>query len=126
MNNTIDKFIEENRKTIIELETLLSSIPAISPVSGGEGEAEKARALENWLRGRGFDNFTYINAPDERVPSGIRPNLILTVPGRNSGRTLWIMSHLDVLMLHYKPFLLHPLLFELQKSLIHFHLRHLL
>lgn len=96
MNNTIDKFIEENRKTIIELETLLSSIPAISPVSGGEGEAEKARALENWLRGRGFDNFTYINAPDERVPSGIRPNLILTVPGRNSGRTLWIMSHLDV------------------------------
>ena len=96
MNNTIDKFIEENIKTAIELETLLSSVPAISPVSGGEGEAAKAEALEKWLRSRGFDNFTYMNAPDDRVPSGYRPNVILTIPGRNSGRSLWIMSHLDV------------------------------
>ena len=37
-----------------------------------------------------------INAPDERVSSGIRPNLITTIPGRNRGRTVWILTHLDV------------------------------
>ncbi|MCQ2603614.1 MAG: M20 family metallo-hydrolase [Spirochaetia bacterium] len=96
MKTAITKFIDSNLDTIIELETLLSSIPAISPLSGGEGEYRKAHALEKWLRDRGFENFEYINAPDAKASHGVRPSLILTIPGEKDDRTIWIISHVDV------------------------------
>lgn len=96
METIINKYIDENRKTIIELETLLSGIPAISPLSGGEGEYKKADALKKWLQKKGFRDLAYINAPDSSVPSKIRPNLILTLPGKKDEKTFWIMSHMDV------------------------------
>lgn len=87
--------IEKSRAEMVELETLLSSIPAISPDSGGTGEWAKALALEAWLRKRGVDDIAWLPCPDPRVPGGKRPNLIATVPGSGEGR-LWLMSHLDV------------------------------
>ncbi|OPX40292.1 MAG: diaminopimelate aminotransferase [Desulfobacteraceae bacterium 4484_190.3] len=36
------------------------------------------------------------NAPDKRVPSGIRPNIITTIPGKNQEKTVWILTHMDV------------------------------
>ena len=46
--------LEKTRPEIIELQTLLSSIPAMAPESGGDGESKKCSALKNWLIGRGF------------------------------------------------------------------------
>lgn len=94
----IDTRIDGYRDRLIDLETLLCSIPALSPDSGGKGELEKCRALEKWLKGAGFTHLERHDAPDARAQEGIRPNLVLTIPGSGSkaGGRLWIMSHLDV------------------------------
>ena len=96
MNKEICKFIDEHIMTFVELETLLSSIPAISPLSGGEGEYKKAHALEEWLRRQGYTDFQYIESKDEKAYKGLRPSLILTIPGKKRDRNFWIMSHVDV------------------------------
>ena len=96
MNKEICKYIDEHKAIFVELETLLSSIPAISPLSGGEGEYKKAHALEEWLRRQGYTDFQYIEAPDAMAYKGLRPSLILTIPGKKTDRNFWIMSHVDV------------------------------
>jgi len=93
----LNQTIEASRKEIIELQALLTSIPAIAPESGGDGESKKCAALKKWLIEKGFseNQFTQIDAPDNRVSSGVRPNLILTVPGK-SEKVVWVMAHMDV------------------------------
>lgn len=91
-----DAFVEGSTDTLIALESMLTAIPAISPESGGEGELDKCLALEAWLRERGFTALERHDAPDPRAKGGVRPSLVLTLPGKNEGPCLWIMSHLDV------------------------------
>lgn len=79
----------------LELQTGLTAIPALSPENGGEGEERKALWLEEKLRSFGLTNIEHVDAPDPRVPSGKRPNMIVRVPGRTK-RTLWVLAHLDV------------------------------
>lgn len=85
---------------MIELETLLTSHPALAPESGGQGELEKVLALEAWLKERGITQLERFDAPDSRVESGIRPNLVATIPGADDADStaprLWIMAHTDV------------------------------
>lgn len=85
---------------MIELETLLTAHPALAPESGGQGELEKVLALEAWLRERGITQLERFDAPDSRVESGIRPNLVATIPGMDdsdpAAPRLWIMAHTDV------------------------------
>ena len=88
--------IEKMRDEMIELQRLLTGIPAIAPDSEGEGEMEKAKALSAWLVKRGFGEPLWYNAPDSRVPAGERPNLVVTRKGERESPALWIMSHLDV------------------------------
>ncbi|MBO7486346.1 MAG: M20 family metallo-hydrolase [Spirochaetaceae bacterium] len=89
-------FIENSKKDMVELQSILTAIPAIAPQSGGQGEFEKCQALEKYLKSNGITNLERFDAPDKRVKSGIRPNLVATIAGADSSRTLWIMSHLDV------------------------------
>lgn len=79
----------------LELQSGLTSFPALAPESGGEGEEKKAAWLEERLRSFGLTDIEHVDAPDARVPSGKRPNMIVRVPGR-TGRTLWVLAHLDV------------------------------
>ncbi|MGB4571328.1 MAG: M20 family metallo-hydrolase [Rectinemataceae bacterium] len=88
--------IEASVGGMVELETLLSSIPAMAPESGGQGELLKAGALEKWLRARGIADIVRMDAVDPRVESGIRPNLVATIPGKSDAGRLWIMTHTDV------------------------------
>ncbi len=91
--------IEKNTEEMISLQEKLTSIPAIAPQSNGEGEWEKAQALIEWLRKLNFENINVISALDKRVPSGKRPNIIVTIPGRETdenGKAFWIMTHLDI------------------------------
>ncbi len=37
-----------------------------------------------------------LDSSDARVPSGIRPNIVATIPGASDEGRLWIMTHLDV------------------------------
>ncbi|MDR2069366.1 MAG: M20 family metallo-hydrolase [Spirochaetaceae bacterium] len=93
---TIFGFIEKNAPLVIELETELTKRPAVSPESGGEGEVEKCRFLEGWLKDRGITALERLDAPDGQAKGGVRPNLIATIPGKTDAKRLWIMSHLDV------------------------------
>lgn len=80
---------------VFELQSALTSRRGLGPVNGGTGEQDKADYLEGWLRSFGVDDIEHIDAPDDRVPSGKRPNLIVRVPGKTE-KTLWILGHLDV------------------------------
>ncbi len=83
--------------SMIELQTGLTAIPALGPENDGEGEAEKAAFLEEWLeREIGFDIVEHYDAPDDRVPSGSRPNIIAIMKGSSSDRKIWVMGHIDV------------------------------
>jgi succinyl-diaminopimelate desuccinylase len=81
---------------IIELEGLLTAIPALAPESGGDGEWQKTEALEAWLRNKGVEEIEHHDAPDARVSAGVRPNLVATIKGQHPGKRLWIMTHTDV------------------------------
>lgn len=88
----IDSYVDD----MIELQSVLTSIPALDPESGGDGEHEKARALLKILESWGFKNVRSFDAPDERTSSGTRPNIVVTLQGKNPSHTTWIITHLDV------------------------------
>jgi succinyl-diaminopimelate desuccinylase len=92
----IGQMIDKYRSDIIELERLLTSIPALAPESDGEGELRKAEALKKYLAKAGFPQPQEYHAPDKRVPDGIRPNLVYRISGTDPSRTVWIMAHTDV------------------------------
>ncbi|MCL2480508.1 MAG: M20 family metallo-hydrolase [Spirochaetaceae bacterium] len=92
----IKKYIVSAREEIIEFQRLLTSIPAISPDSGGKGELAKAKALENWLESKKMGKVNWYNAEDTRAEGGIRPNMVLEIPGKKHDRAFWIMSHIDI------------------------------
>lgn len=96
MNTKISTWIENSTDQIVELESLLTSIPAMAPESGGQGELNKAIALEKWLHNNGITDIVRMDAKDPRVESGIRPNMVATIPGKDDKARLWIMAHLDV------------------------------
>ena len=89
------KRIESNREEMVALQKRLCAIPAIAPESGGAGESRKAEAITDWLREHFITSIETINVPDERVPSGIRPNIIATIAGKTEQR-FWIMTHMDI------------------------------
>lgn len=87
---------DECVREAVELETLLTSVPAIAPESGGGGESEKCGVLESYLADHGFKHFSHYDAPDARVKGGFRPNLTVTLEGDRSDFSVWVISHLDV------------------------------
>ena len=86
----------EKRSQMIELQKDLTAVPALAPQSGGTGEWEKAAVLSKWLARLGLGPVATHAAPDDRVPRGDRPNLVVTIPGRRKDANFWIMSHLDI------------------------------
>lgn len=88
--------IDSYEEAMIEMQRSLTAIPALSPESGGQGEYEKAGFLKSILQEWGFKNTSEINAPDPRVASGIRSNLLVTLPGRDTEKTVWLLTHLDI------------------------------
>ena len=73
----------------------LVSIPAVSPESGGKGEAEKAAFLSQFIRKIGLGSPERFDASDPDAKGGLRPNIIVRIPGTSKER-LWIVAHMDV------------------------------
>jgi succinyl-diaminopimelate desuccinylase len=92
----ITKRINSYEDAMIEMQLALTAIPALSPDNGGDGEYEKSRYLIASLHRLGFHSIKEINAPDSRVSSGLRPNIIVNIPGKNLKKTVWILTHMDV------------------------------
>ncbi len=90
--------IEGYKSGMIELQSKLTAIPALGPENDGTGEKEKADFLEKWMADEvGFDSIEHYDAPDNRVPAGIRPNIVGIVRGAgDTGRRIWVMGHIDV------------------------------
>ena len=93
---TIIRRIDSYKDAMIKLQVDLTAIPAMSPDNGGEGEFNKAQFIFKYLTVMNFPNVVEIDAPDSRTSSGIRPNLVVTIPGNNPQKTVWIMTHMDV------------------------------
>jgi succinyl-diaminopimelate desuccinylase len=96
MPKSVIDHIADSSDTVIALQRLMVSIPAIGPDNGGEGERAKADAMLKWLAENGVTDVTEYRAPDDRVSCGHRPSLKAVIPGRDTSRTFWVISHLDV------------------------------
>lgn len=96
--NELFSYINNSTRKMVELESLLTSIPALAPENKGDGEAKKAEALIKWLKEAGVKDeyIEEIDAPDDRVTGGKRPNVIVTIPGEKDDFNIWVMAHLDV------------------------------
>lgn len=98
-NNIKQKLIldlENEKNRAIELQQNLVRLPALGPDNDGQGEKEKADFLLNYLQEIGFQDIRHLPAADSRVQSGLRPNVAALVPGQDKEKTLWIVSHIDV------------------------------
>ncbi|MGB9004116.1 MAG: M20 family metallo-hydrolase [Candidatus Aminicenantales bacterium] len=92
----IAKRIDSFRDEMIDLQIKLCALPAIAPSSGGEGEVKKAEFLLDFLKRNGFQDISLLKAPDLEAPAGYRPNILAWNRGRSSSRTIWIMTHMDI------------------------------
>lgn len=92
----ISKKIDNHEDSMIQMQIALTAIPAISPDNGGNGEFEKSKYLSSCLKRMNFPDPIELHAPDGRVSSGLRPNLIFIIPGKNTHKTKWIMTHMDI------------------------------
>ena len=90
------KIIEGYRDEIISLQEDLTSKIALGPENGGEGEHEKAEYLKQRLKELHPDRIEEVNAPDQRIREGNRPNLIALWEGKADSPTVWVLSHMDV------------------------------
>jgi succinyl-diaminopimelate desuccinylase len=93
---SISRKIESLLPNMIEWQKGLTAIPAVGPENGGEGELNKSRYLKSLLEALEPDTMLEINAPDERVPCGYRPNMAAIFKGAKSGPKVWVLSHMDV------------------------------
>lgn len=93
---TVQKYIRSRERDMVQLEKLLTENPALAPENGGQGELNKALVLTKWLTENGFSDIQRFDAPDSRVESGVRPSLVVTVPGESDDFSIWSMAHLDV------------------------------
>jgi succinyl-diaminopimelate desuccinylase len=88
--------IDSFRDEMIDMQIQLCSFPAIAPASGGEGEVKKAECLLEYINANGFSDVSVIKAPDLDAPVGYRPNILAIYKGKSSAKTIWIMTHMDV------------------------------
>jgi len=89
-------WIREHTDEMVQLQSALTAIPALAPENGGNGEWAKARYLESYLVEHGLDNIEHIDCPDDRVPEGSRPNLVVTIPGTDDSRSYGVLAHMDI------------------------------
>lgn len=96
MTAKIDRHMESSSQFVIDLQRALTAIPALGPINGGPGEADKAAFLKKFMQDMGFSNVREFQAPDPAVPCGYRPNLAAVIPGKNPKKTFWVISHMDI------------------------------
>ena len=98
MNQNLDRLLAglaERGERVVELQSALTACKALGPDNGGRGELDKVRRITDWLTACGVRDLRRMDAPDNRVPDGLRPNLIARLSGTTS-RTLWLFGHTDV------------------------------
>ncbi|MDL2297571.1 M20 family metallo-hydrolase [Synergistaceae bacterium OttesenSCG-928-D05] len=95
MKEKIFSAIDALEPQMIDTLSGLVAIPAVSPLDGGEGEYDKAQYLAKKVEELGLGKPEIYNSNDPTAKNGVRPNLIVKIPGKSEKR-LWVMSHMDV------------------------------
>ena len=95
-SETVREWLETHADEMVEFQTGLSARPALSPDNNGQGEWEKARFIEEYLRRHGLDHIGHFDCPDDRVPEGSRPNLVVTIAGERPSPVYVVLCHMDV------------------------------
>ncbi len=95
MQNSILDIIDNSADEVTNLQKALVAIPALGPTNDGYGEKDKVAYLKEYLQQFPGATCMEIHAPDERVPCGYRPSLVIRRPGK-SATTLWLIAHTDV------------------------------
>ncbi|MGL1862304.1 MAG: M20 family metallo-hydrolase [Pseudodesulfovibrio sp.] len=88
--------LDEQTETVVELQTKLTAIPALGPINGGDGEKEKAEFLLSHLKSMGISDIQEFRAPATDVSCGYRPSVAAIIPGKDTSKTLWVISHIDI------------------------------
>jgi len=88
--------VEELAEECVAFLMKICAIPAIGPENDGAGEMAKYRVVKDMVLSLKPERIEEIHAPDDRVPDGVRPNLVAVFSGSDASRTLWILSHIDV------------------------------
>jgi succinyl-diaminopimelate desuccinylase len=88
--------IESYRPEIIKMQKDLTARPALGPENGGSGEHDKADYMKEKLLLLKPDTLFDIHAPDKKAFNGYRPNVVAIWKGSKEERTVWILSHLDI------------------------------
>ncbi len=96
MDPAVASHIDSLRSTVVELQRELTARPSIPPNNGGDGEHARAEYLQEWLEKQEGVLVERFDAPDERVSTGVRPNLVVTLPGEDRSKSAWIIGHLDI------------------------------
>lgn len=92
----VSRRIDELTDECVDFLIRICSIPALGPDNQGTGEMDKYRVVKECVLALGPDEVDEVHAPDGRVPEGVRPNLMVRFHGKDKSRTLWILSHIDV------------------------------
>ncbi|RPI74247.1 MAG: M20 family metallo-hydrolase [Desulfobacteraceae bacterium] len=90
------KKIQGYREEIIKLQEELTAKPALCPENNGTGEHDKAALLKERIKELKPDQVLEIKVPDQRARDGYRPNVIARWKGRNDQKTVWVLSHMDI------------------------------
>ena len=94
--DTLFTTLDEQSEVVVKLQSKLTAIPALGPKNGGDGEKEKAEFLLAHLNSMGIADIREYRAPDDTVSCGYRPSLMAIIPGKDTSKTLWVISHIDI------------------------------
>ena len=93
---SVFKKIDGYREEIIDLQRELTARMALGPQNGGTGEHEKIAFIKGLVEKLGPSELRIIKAPDAKAQDQYRPNLIALWEGALVERTVWVLSHADI------------------------------
>jgi succinyl-diaminopimelate desuccinylase len=91
----LKKRIDSYRDDMVEFQKEITAIVALGPEYKGQGEWKRARFIMEKLKSFGLADISEYNAPDDRVPEGTRPNLVVRLSGKKQKPAVWVMAHMD-------------------------------
>jgi succinyl-diaminopimelate desuccinylase len=100
MTSTGDSFgkvatsVDKDAQVMQDFFVEMLRIRAVNPRMGGQGEGERAQFLEGFMKDKGL-SVRRVDVKDDESPGGMRPNLSARLEGKDRGRNLWFISHMD-------------------------------